>query len=153
MSAEPCSQRNHGRSKADWSAATATGHRSQPATGPTVTSGTLARDAVAKPVEEEEEDHEFYLSPMGKIFKLYKRRAPVEVDEDDVPPRLLRLLEMGHRQVHEADLSTGSEESEDDVDRYPAAGPPQAGAAPQAATGFFAAPKSVGAPSMAVSMS
>ena len=33
MSAEACSQRNHGRSKADSSAATATGQGSQPATG------------------------------------------------------------------------------------------------------------------------
>ena len=69
------------------SAATATGHGSQPATVPTVTSGTLARDTVAKLVEEEE-DHEFYMSPMGKIFKLMPGRAPVEVDEDDVPLRL-----------------------------------------------------------------
>ena len=37
---------------------------------------------------EEEEDHEFYMSPMGKIFKLMPGRAPVEVDEDDVPLRL-----------------------------------------------------------------
>ena len=58
MSAEPCSQRNHGRSKADWSAATATGHGSQPATGPTVTSGTLARGAAAKCVEKDDEEEE-----------------------------------------------------------------------------------------------
>ena len=38
MSAEPCSQRHHGRSKADWSAVAAAGHGSQPATCPTVTS-------------------------------------------------------------------------------------------------------------------
>ena len=49
-----------------------------------VTSGTFARDAVAKLVEDEEEDHEFYLSTIRQIFKLYKRSAPVEVDEDGV---------------------------------------------------------------------
>ena len=53
---------------------------------------------------------------MGKIFKLMPGRARVEIDEDVFPPRMLRLLRLGHRQVHEADLSTGSEESEDDVD-------------------------------------
>ena len=37
---------------------------------------------------EEEEDHEFYLSPMRKIFKSMPGRAPVEIDEDDVPLRL-----------------------------------------------------------------
>ena len=58
MSAEPCSQRNHGRSRADWSAATATGHGSQPAIGPTVTSATLARGAAAKRVEKENEEEE-----------------------------------------------------------------------------------------------
>ena len=46
MSAGPCSQRNHGRSKADWSAVAAAGHGSQTATGPIVPSATLARDAV-----------------------------------------------------------------------------------------------------------
>ena len=58
MSAEPCSRRNHGRSKADWSAATATGDGSQLATGPAVTSGTLARGAAAKRVEKDDEEEE-----------------------------------------------------------------------------------------------
>ena len=58
MSAEPCSPRNHGRSKADLSAVTAAGHGSQPATGPTVTSATLARSASAKRVEKEDEEEE-----------------------------------------------------------------------------------------------
>ena len=56
MSADSCSQRNNGRSKADWSAATATGHGSQPATGPVVTSGTLARGAAAKCVAKDDEE-------------------------------------------------------------------------------------------------
>ena len=56
MSAELCSQRNHGRSKADWSAATATGHGLQLATGPTVASATLARGAGAKRAEKEDEE-------------------------------------------------------------------------------------------------
>ena len=41
-----------------WSAATATGHGSQLATGPTVTSGTLARGAAAKCVEKDDEEEE-----------------------------------------------------------------------------------------------
>ena len=36
MSARPCSQRNHERSTADWSAVLAAGHGSQTATGPIV---------------------------------------------------------------------------------------------------------------------
>ena len=43
MSAEPCSQRMQGRSKADWSAVTAAGHGSLSATGPVVASAPLAK--------------------------------------------------------------------------------------------------------------
>ena len=58
MSAEPCSQLNHGRSKADWSAVSAAGHGSHPATGLTLTSATLARSASAKRVEKADEEEE-----------------------------------------------------------------------------------------------
>jgi protein-arginine kinase activator protein McsA len=57
-SSGPCSQGNHGRSKADWSAVTAAGHGSQPATCPTVASATVARGAAAKRVEKEDEEEE-----------------------------------------------------------------------------------------------
>ena len=49
MSAEPCSQHNHGRDKADWSAVRTAGHGSQTATGPIVASAAFAR------ADEEEE--------------------------------------------------------------------------------------------------
>ena len=56
ISAEPCSQRNHGRSTADWSAVLAAGHGSQTATGPIVSSATFARHADAKRVGGEKEE-------------------------------------------------------------------------------------------------
>ena len=58
VSAEPCSQCSHRRSKADWSLATATGHGSQRATGLTVTSAFLPEGAAAKRVEKEDEEEE-----------------------------------------------------------------------------------------------
>ena len=56
MSAEACSQRNHGRSKADSSRATATGQGSQPATGLSGASIPLDRGGVAKRVEKEDDE-------------------------------------------------------------------------------------------------
>ena len=56
MSAEPCSQRNPGRSTADWSAVSAAGHGSQSATGPIVSSATSTRHADAKRVGGEKEE-------------------------------------------------------------------------------------------------
>ena len=49
-----------------------------------------------------------------RIFKLYKGGWSLIVDEEEVPPRLYKLMEMGYRQVHASMLSSGSEESEDD---------------------------------------
>ena len=53
---QPLSQCNPGRSKADRFASTATGHRSQPATGRTVTSAVLALGAAGNSIEKEFDD-------------------------------------------------------------------------------------------------
>jgi hypothetical protein len=56
-----------------WSAATATGHGSQLATGPTVTSGTLARGAAAKCVEKDDEEEEKRQAELRRVQDQLKK--------------------------------------------------------------------------------
>ena len=77
--AVPCSQRSHGRSKADCSAATATDHGSQLTTGPTVTPASSARGAAAKRVEKHEEKEETHQAELRRAQDRLKRC----VEEED----------------------------------------------------------------------
>ena len=69
----------HGRSKADWSVASATGHGSQPATGPTVRSAILARGAAAKRVEKEVREEE---KRQGELRRAQDQLKKCLEDED-----------------------------------------------------------------------
>ena len=69
-------QRNPGRSKADLSASTATGHRSQLATGRAVTAAALASGAGGKSLEKEGDDEE------------EKRRAELRRAQDPLKQRV-----------------------------------------------------------------
>ena len=70
-------QRNPGRSKAGRSAATATGHGSEPATSPTVPSAHLVRGAAAKRFEKAVDDEE-------EKRQAHLRRCPSEQEEAEM---------------------------------------------------------------------